>query len=405
MIAREPTSSVDPEFYSRIDAASETWIYGCGLAGQWLARQFDSRCKNFRGFIDTDEKKSGMLIDGHKVHSPKGVFGPGGLAKKDALIVISVIDIKDVLDLLHCFDVKVNYVPLGKHINVDSREMVENSESEQFLSYALSAVEECHKGFLDPKRLFLRSVDLIITERCSLKCRDCSNLMQYYSSPRNLSFEEIVRDFDRLMAGVDHVFEIRLIGGEPFMNKDIYRVLEHIITTPNISRVVIYTNAMVPINLKYAALLQDKRIVFSITNYGELANRTPEVISQIEDLGVTFRQSPPVNWTDSGTILSKKISAASAQDLFEKCCGKNLLTLSDGKLYRCPFAANGERLGAFSSEDVSGVSLSARKFEIDKYVSDRQHIAACKYCKGRSFDSPEIIPAVQVKSPIDYVRA
>ena len=51
--------------------------------------------------------------------------------------------------------------------------------------------------------------------------------MQYYSSPKNLSFEEIVQDFERLMAGVDHVFEIRLIGGEPFMNKDIYRILEH----------------------------------------------------------------------------------------------------------------------------------------------------------------------------------
>jgi sulfatase maturation enzyme AslB (radical SAM superfamily) len=229
--------------------------------------------------------------------------------------------------------------------------------------------------------------------------------MQYYSSPKNLSFEEIVQDFDRLMASVDHIFEIRLIGGEPFMNKEIYRVLEHIITTPNISRVVVYTNAMVPINAKYAALLRDKRIVFSITNYGQLANKTSEVISQIDDLGINYRQSPPVNWTDSGTILSKKISAASAQDLFEKCCGKNLLTLSDGKLYRCPFAANGERLGAFSSEDGSGVSLSARKFEIKKYVSDRQHIAACKYCKGRSFDSPEIIPAVQVKSPIDYVRS
>ena len=396
---------MDSDFYSKIDAASEVWIYGCGLAGQWLVGQFGSRGKKVRGFVDTDEKKSGKLISGHTVHPPKDVFGQGGLAKKNALIVISVIDIKDVLDLLHCFDSKINYVPLGKHITVDSETMVENSGPEHFLSYALSAVEECHKGFLDPERLFLRSVDLIITERCSLKCRDCSNLMQYYSSPKNISFEEIVQDFDRLMAGVDHVFEIRLIGGEPFMNKDIYRVLEHIITTPNISRVVIYTNAMVPINSKHAALLRDKRIVFSITNYGELGKRTSEVISQIEDLGITYRQSPPVNWTDSGTILSKKISAASAQDLFEKCCGKNLLTLSDGKLYRCPFAANGERLGAFSSEDESGVSLSTPKFEIKKYVSDRQHIAACKYCKGRSFDSPEIIPAVQVKSPIDYVRS
>ena len=73
---------MDSDFYSKIDAASEVWIYGCGLAGQWLVRKFGSRGTKVRGFIDTDEKKSGKLISGHTVHPPKDVFGQGGLAKK-----------------------------------------------------------------------------------------------------------------------------------------------------------------------------------------------------------------------------------------------------------------------------------------------------------------------------------
>ena len=32
------------------------FVYGCGLAGRWLADHFGDRCV---GFIDTDEKKSG----------------------------------------------------------------------------------------------------------------------------------------------------------------------------------------------------------------------------------------------------------------------------------------------------------------------------------------------------------
>ena len=115
---------------------------------------------------------------------------------------------------------------------------------------------------------------------------------------------------------------------------------------------------MVPINSTYAHYCGIKNS-FSITNYGELANRTPEVISQIDDLGITYRQSPPVNWTDSGTILSEKIALLQPKSYLKNAC-ENLLTLSDGNLYRCPFAANGERLGAFSAEDASGVSLSAQ---------------------------------------------
>ena len=126
---------MDPEFYSKIDAASEVWIYGCGLAGQWLVSQFGSRGTKVRGFIDTDEKIRQAYQRSYG--SPaQGCRWPERSCEKNALVVISVIDIKDVLDLLHCFDVNINYVPLGKHITADSKEMVENSEPQHFLSYA-----------------------------------------------------------------------------------------------------------------------------------------------------------------------------------------------------------------------------------------------------------------------------
>ncbi len=33
------------------------------------------------------------------------------------------------------------------------------------------------------EELVVNSLDVVVTEKCSLKCKDCSNLMQYYQSP------------------------------------------------------------------------------------------------------------------------------------------------------------------------------------------------------------------------------
>lgn len=39
------------------------------------------------------------------------------------------------------------------------------------------------KSLEEKDAVILNSIDFIVTERCSLRCRDCSNLMQYYKNP------------------------------------------------------------------------------------------------------------------------------------------------------------------------------------------------------------------------------
>ena len=56
-------------------------------------------------------------------------------------------------------------------------------------------------------------------------------------------------------------------------------------------------------------------------------------------------------------------------DIFERCCGKNLFTIMYGKLYRCPFVANAERLHAIPFDEKNGVSLTASIDDIVEYTS------------------------------------
>ena len=36
------------------------------------------------------------------------------------------------------------------------------------------------------------SIDLMLTKKCSLKCKDCSNLMQLYAKPIDQDYEMII---------------------------------------------------------------------------------------------------------------------------------------------------------------------------------------------------------------------
>ena len=134
---------------------------------------------------------------------------------KDAMFIISAASIKDVVERLSDQGNSNWYAGglLLKSIDV--------SQPDVNLDYAKFAIENCilcHDGYLHPKRIFLRSVDIIITERCSLKCKDCSNLMQYYEQPRDCNVDVLLYSIDALCAVVDEVMDFRVIGGDVKMN-------------------------------------------------------------------------------------------------------------------------------------------------------------------------------------------
>ena len=64
----------------------------------------------------------------------------------------------------------------------------------------------------------VRSVDVVITTKCSMNCESCTNLMQYYVNAKNTD-EAVLGSVKNLSENVDHISEYRVIGGEPLMNK------------------------------------------------------------------------------------------------------------------------------------------------------------------------------------------
>ena len=72
----------------------------------------------------------------------------------------------------------------------------------------------------EPHLIKIKTLDVVTSEACSLKCQDCAHLMQYYTKPINCDTDLIFASLDLFMQNIDDLHEARVIGGEPFMNKN-----------------------------------------------------------------------------------------------------------------------------------------------------------------------------------------
>ena len=76
----------------------------------------------------------------------------------------------------------------------------------EHVKYLIRTCLHHHDNYLHPERLTVQSVDLIVTERCSMRCRDCSNLMQYYERPENADLNEMLATIDFMCDKMDEIY-------------------------------------------------------------------------------------------------------------------------------------------------------------------------------------------------------
>ena len=277
--------------------------------------------------------------------------------------------------------------------------------STEHVKYLISTCLHHHYNYANPEKLTVQSVDLMITEKCSMKCRDCSNLMQYYEHPENADMAEMLAMIDGLCDKMDEIYEFRVIGGEPFMHKELHTVVAYTTAKPNVRKVAIFTNAtIVPRDHQWAAL-QNEKVRLFITDYDELSRNRLNLVAELEARGIAYVCEKANGWTDCASLEKHNRTVKDNEAVWAQCCAKNLATLADGRLYRCPFAANAHKLKAVP--DYKGDYLevaNAGKEQIRTFLREKTYIEACDHCNGRSYGAPVITAGIQTKVPLKYVK-
>ena len=258
---------------------------------------------------------------------------------------------------------------------------------------------------LRTEELKLQSIDIMITEACSMKCKDCSNLMQYYLKPKGADFSILFESVEKIMKSVDWVYEFRVLGGEPFMVKDIHKVINKLLSYKNAGEIIIYTNATIVPKNKKLACLKNKKVLIDISNYGSHSRNYKKLLQVFDTEGISYTTKVP-KWTDSGRILPyQDRTEKQLKDLFFNCCTNDVLTLLHGKLYHCPFSANATNLKAipYDNDDVIDIleeEGNQLRQKIEQFYKKKDYLTACSYCNGRDYNTPNIEVAIQTKKSL-----
>ena len=291
---------------------------------------------------------------------------------------------------------------------------IDVSQSDANLDYAKFAIENCilcHDGYLHPERIFMRSVDIIITERCSLKCKDCSNLMQYYEHPRDCNVDVLLDSIDALCAVIDEVMDFRVIGGEVFISKNWPVIVRRLIDEPKAKRVVLYTNGTILPAQRHLDLLKHEKVLVIASDYGALSKNLSRMKSLFREHGIAHHVLTVTEWLSCSAIARHDRGFDGNRELFKLCCAKNMASLSEGKLFRCPYAANAFRLGAVPDHSDDYVDLLRWPFDegelkctLRDYLLQKPFMNICDYCNGRPLSGVEVEPYVQTDAPLAYHR-
>ncbi|MBU2540189.1 radical SAM protein [Patescibacteria group bacterium] len=378
-------------------------IFGAGIVGEVILKACCDAGIKVECFCDNNINKKADIE----------VIPVSDLKKKyqDAIFLISAADIKDVVEQLSSLGFSKWYPSnlLLKDFDIFKYQF---SAPSDFVQYAVDTCLFCHDSYLTPDKLFLRSVDIIITERCSLKCRDCSNLTQYYKNPKDCDAEELMKSIDTFCSIMDEVNEFRVIGGDPFMNRDFDLVIKRLIDEPKVKKIIVYVNGTIVPPDEKIECLKNNKVLLMITDYGLLSRNLDALIQKLSSKNIAFYSRKAQGWTDCSKIKRHNRNPKQQKEIFGKCCAKNTVNISDGKLYRCPFIANAARLRAVPDckndyidlfqEPLDEKGILATKNKVRDYLLNKDYLEACDFCNGRSFGDSEITPSIQTSKPLEY---
>ena len=255
---------------------------------------------------------------------------------------------------------------------------------------------------------------LIISLRCTLKCKLCLVFAPYYENPKDYELAEVNKSIDTFFSLIDSCGTLNIQGGEPLMHKHLPEIIARTVAyKQQIGKILITTNGTLLPSVHLLELLCENRdcLQVNISDYGSgLSKRVPELIKMLKNADVPYRiinySSGDIHfggWLDFTDHTYKHLTEEALIDNAKDCGyrkGGNL-AIRLGELYFCYRVARRVELGIVPQNELSCIDMYSKKSVEDKRENIRnilnaQYTPACAYCVGKRSDAKHYPPAIQV---------
>ena len=373
------------EMKKRIGEVPKVYIFGAGLVGKREAELY-KKLECLEGFIDNDKNKIGLDYEGCKVISFDEY-----LNKRDGFIIIGV-------------------GRKNKASVIQQMELAGLVRDKDF--FELQDFEDIILPLLEYNNdlVYVKLAQISLTERCTLHCKKCAH--GCYAVPptkADLQISEVYRSADAFFGIVDYIQEFVLIGGEPFLYREMDKAISYIGDKyrEKIGIFSITTNGTIIPNEEIMRLCNKYDVTIRISNY-QIAipglKKQYELLTNIlSDHGVRYYLGAENHqWMDYGfDYVNHGGEEDKLIEVFDKCktpCRE----IRGDRYYYCVMARTvSENLG-FNNGKEDYLDLRKNNgnkkifIEFERGFSDKGYLDMCNYCHGAEVVNHLIPVAEQV---------
>lgn len=270
--------------------------------------------------------------------------------------------------------------------------------------YDYLASKDCYRqymGLIDSGELVIPRLVVVLGTKCSLRCRDCNNLIPYFKPQYELDTTKIIDSINIILGRCYKILRLELIGGEPFLCSNLKEVLQNIISNRSIEQIEITTNGTIIPNEELKPLLKNENVKIRISNYEPLvsSNKIEEYLKS-NDIRYEILEGTS-EWIDAGGIEKRNRTKSALVENYRRCQGSRYCrTLYENHIFKCARAASLFALGKMSEDDKLCVNDNLTANQVKQFWIE-EYSAACDYCDMGNDELRYVKSAIQCDRNVD----
>lgn len=271
------------------------------------------------------------------------------------------------------------------------------STANKISSYRENYERERQINGLARDKFDLMRLVVVLGSRCSLRCRDCNNLIPYFKKPTDLRIKTIAKSVRHILDVVDEINRFELIGGEPFLVKELKDILIFSIAQKKIKKIEITTNGTIFPDFKLLKILRNDKINVEISDYRDKVNSSA-LVDFLQKNDIKYKILKIDYWNASGGIKKRNRNSNYLELQYKKCISSYYCkTLYEDNIFQCARASSLFGLGVCTDSDsyLKIDSCLTRKNLFNFIFSGVN--PACDFCDLGTPDEKKIEPAIQIK--------
>lgn len=236
------------------------------------------------------------------------------------------------------------------------------------------------------KKIYLPYCVLCITNKCSLKCKNCAAFITRYKEKKDYTVTYVKECFGKIVDAVDGIMELELMGGEPFLCAEFNDILSWCIGEKKIRAIKIVTNGTIMPDEETWKLLKHNKVKLVVDDYGKNSYKFEEIVLKAAEEQVRCEEQRLQSWYQIEPIEKHNFSENQLEGIFKNCNFRTCIGVTNGRFYHCNVAGHLNSVGMLDDCDSDYIQLEGVSYERDilrkkiKALLKTNYIKACDFC-------------------------